>query len=586
MKSLRLFTIVLFLFFSGNLWAQVIEVDAGYGTLNDAIAQNGGNKTYKLQAGQWYGLNASIPVTEPITIIGETLTGEQMPAIIQTGFTPDGTTFGWMFEVTANITIKNVFLVNADLNNSRGAFTFLQLGKARITIDSVTADPVGVAGLVAYNTDSASTYITNCLLMQHGQPTSLFDGFMWQYNGVIGLDTLYVENNTFVDIGLNFYLANNDFQRGGKGLDNFLWFNHNTILFGKSDLMNVYYTNSLFFTNNLLWHYGFHPYTNSPSIWFYNYGDIGPGNTVASLVKADTMKVDSVNHEALPSQRKCFVEYNYNYRDPKIEEIIQLGLDSGFVSYLLHLIPPAEMADSSREARIFADDANFPNFKAGNNIEDQPNTNPMFNDQMIYQLTDSAIVWAKYSAQNFWGFSPGSYPSPENWPYYYYQKDAELGNPTTWPRFDGSYTNSQLLSASIEKLPLGDLNWFPDKKAIWEANKDDVMEHILNLNESQIDVTSIRRDNHQIPNKFDLSQNYPNPFNPSTEIKYSITKQGKVSLEVYNLLGQKVATIVNETQNPGNYTINFDASKLASGVYVYRIQSDNRSLAKKMVLIK
>jgi len=587
MSRIVMFTIVIIsLLFGGNLVAQEISVEPGYGTLNDAIAANGGNKVYKLQAGGWYGLSATVDQTEPLTIIGETPTNDQMPAILQTGFTAEGTTFGFMFTVGADLTVKNVFMVNADLNNSRGAFPFLQNAKARIILDSVTIDPIGVGGLIAYNTDTVTTYITNCLLMQHGSPTALFDGFMWQYNGVSGLDTLYVENNTFVDVGLNFYLSNNDFQRGGSGLDKFLWFNHNTILFGKSDLMNVYYAKDLFFTNNLLWQYGFHPYTNSPAIWFYNYGDLGPQNTVASLVKADTMKVDSATTELLPSQRRSFVEYNYNYRDPKINDIIDLGLDSGYISYLLHLVAPSIMADSSREARIFNDETSFPNFKRGNNIEDQVGSDPIFTDQKIYELTDSAIIWANYSAQQFWGFDPSSYPSAETWPRYYYQKDAELGYPVTWPRFDGTYSNSQLLSASIEKLPLGDLNWFPEEKAEWETNKDAIMEHILNLNESQKDLTSVRQEDNQIPIKFNLSQNYPNPFNPTTEIKYSIVKSGVVKFEVFNSLGQKISTLVNKKQNVGNYVVSWDASKLASGIYIYRIQSGDFTLTKKMTLLK
>ncbi|MHB9011267.1 MAG: T9SS type A sorting domain-containing protein [Ignavibacteriaceae bacterium] len=101
---------------------------------------------------------------------------------------------------------------------------------------------------------------------------------------------------------------------------------------------------------------------------------------------------------------------------------------------------------------------------------------------------------------------------------------------------------------------------------------------------SQIE-TSVKETNGQ-PSNFSLSQNYPNPFNPTTLIKYSIPKSGIVTLKVYNLLGQEVATLVNQEQNTGNYTVNFDASKLASGVYMYSLQSGDFSLTKKMALLK
>lgn len=93
-------------------------------------------------------------------------------------------------------------------------------------------------------------------------------------------------------------------------------------------------------------------------------------------------------------------------------------------------------------------------------------------------------------------------------------------------------------------------------------------------------------ENGQIPLNYELSQNYPNPFNPSTIIKYSVVQKGNVSLKVYNLLGQEVATLVNKVHAPGAYEINFDASELATGMYIYQIQAGSFVTSKKMLLIK
>ncbi len=93
-------------------------------------------------------------------------------------------------------------------------------------------------------------------------------------------------------------------------------------------------------------------------------------------------------------------------------------------------------------------------------------------------------------------------------------------------------------------------------------------------------------DSPAIVNKYVLSQNYPNPFNPSTLINYSLKNSGKVTLSVFNILGQKVATLVNKVQNAGQYKISFDASQLSSGVYIYRVQSGSFIQSKKMVLLK
>ena len=85
---------------------------------------------------------------------------------------------------------------------------------------------------------------------------------------------------------------------------------------------------------------------------------------------------------------------------------------------------------------------------------------------------------------------------------------------------------------------------------------------------------------------YKLYQNFPNPFNPVTKISYKIQKEGTVSLKVYNLVGQVVGTLVNEKQNAGTYEVEFDASDLTSGVYLYKLQINGFSSVKRMTVIK
>ncbi len=89
-----------------------------------------------------------------------------------------------------------------------------------------------------------------------------------------------------------------------------------------------------------------------------------------------------------------------------------------------------------------------------------------------------------------------------------------------------------------------------------------------------------------VPDKYELSQNYPNPFNPSTKIKYSITEPGKVKLTLFNLLGEEVTTLVNEEKPAGNYSIDFNAANLPSGVYFYQLRVGNFVQSRKMILLK
>lgn len=88
------------------------------------------------------------------------------------------------------------------------------------------------------------------------------------------------------------------------------------------------------------------------------------------------------------------------------------------------------------------------------------------------------------------------------------------------------------------------------------------------------------------PTQFSLNQNYPNPFNPSTNISFSIPKSGKVELSIFNVLGQRVHTLVDANLNAGSHTYSFDASGLTSGVYFYRIVSGTNTATQKMLLMK
>ena len=89
-----------------------------------------------------------------------------------------------------------------------------------------------------------------------------------------------------------------------------------------------------------------------------------------------------------------------------------------------------------------------------------------------------------------------------------------------------------------------------------------------------------------IPTEITLEQNYPNPFNPSTNITYSIAETGQVSLDVFNITGQRVATLVQGLQSAGEYTISFDASNLSSGIYIYSLKTGSSIVSKRMVLVK
>jgi hypothetical protein len=89
-----------------------------------------------------------------------------------------------------------------------------------------------------------------------------------------------------------------------------------------------------------------------------------------------------------------------------------------------------------------------------------------------------------------------------------------------------------------------------------------------------------------VPTSIRMENNYPNPFNPSTTIRYQVPAMMNVLIKVYNVLGQEVATLVNEVKDAGEYSIVFDASKLASGLYLYQLKAESYLQTNKMLLLK
>jgi uncharacterized protein (UPF0218 family) len=138
----------------------------------------------------------------------------------------------------------------------------------------------------------------------------------------------------------------------------------------------------------------------------------------------------------------------------------------------------------------------------------------------------------------------------------------------------------------------------PDKLriVIWDKNDDDKIVYD-NLTPQKIQGAIVMHNRIIIakdgeedfiitPVEFALEQNYPNPFNPATTINYSIPEAGNVEMRVYDILGNEVATLVNETRVPGNYSVVFDASSFASGIYIYTLRTNTFVETKKMMLMK
>jgi hypothetical protein len=136
--------------------------------------------------------------------------------------------------------------------------------------------------------------------------------------------------------------------------------------------------------------------------------------------------------------------------------------------------------------------------------------------------------------------------------------------------------------SGIDGFPIGALHWNDADIAAY----DPVVARAQVTTEYQNAVTAVEGPVSGTPESFELSQNYPNPFNPSTKIDFKISKASDVKLTVYNVLGQQVATLLNEHMSAGSQSVVFDASKLSSGVYFYKLEAGDFRSIKKMMLLK
>jgi len=149
---------------------------------------------------------------------------------------------------------------------------------------------------------------------------------------------------------------------------------------------------------------------------------------------------------------------------------------------------------------------------------------------------------------------------------------ADSYTPVTIPV---TYINEEIPDLAVILIQVTDQNLNPAASGSY-AEIDDLSFSILT------DVN----DENAVVNSFVLEQNYPNPFNPSTRIGYQIAKDDFVTLKVYDIIGNEVATLVNSQQPAGKYSVDFNAAKLPSGIYLYRLQAGNYIQTRKMTLVK
>ncbi len=503
-----------------------------------------------------YWLTAPISSKGNIRVVGyiNPVTGH--PPLVAPSIAQDNSSIGFFFNPQANDTLelKGIYFLGTRTDTIAYTGRFVEpTGDNNIYIfDHCIIENISGAGtpniVDTYNHDHQSFYITNCEFRNNQDDNPQNPGFAWVDPGTYPCDTAIFKNNTFFLTG--------GYILGSSGYGcTYLDFEHNTIFFsGQGGAFDLYQMTNAVIKNNIFFSVSSAAY---PESWYNNV----PGSWGSAVIPIDSLRsLAAAPYNMTEAERHLTITNNaYFWPQQTVSNWNQINTTG--ISGITPLRPPDFI---NCQPGMTTNKTSWPYVDVANN----DSVDPEFNSALV-QMAGSKMaafvdtLWN--NNQSGMGFRPYVYPLYDppsitaDWP----------NVPSNWASIQGypvpenlRYSNTALQNAGTDGKALGDLNWFPEQ------------------------ITAVTEIHNPILEKYTLSQNYPNPFNPSTVIEYSIPKSNFVTIKVYNLLGQTVATIVNQEQKAGTYRVSFDASKLASGVYMYQIQAGNVSLTKKMILMK
>ena len=453
------------------------------------------------------------------------------------------------------IHMKNLYLMGTRTDDSQVTQQCISVSDScRVIVEGCIIENFGSTGtpniINSWNALKSDIFVDHCLFKNNQSDVPQNPGMNWAGPGVNAIDTMKVTNSTFFIMGGNI--------EGSGSSMGYLEFDHNTMFmhtksspFSMRQMHNAKITNNIFFGVYSAGLDSSHAYDQT----VYNANFFSP----PAVLTIDSLYADLEGdpYFLTEADRKINATNNaYFWPQKVVDNFATMNADPQYLGVGGKILAPVWVATRPTAESLL----DLPNIDVG--TDKNFDADPGFDAALVDAAADSMArfvrhVWANGGS----GVGAREFVNKGN-PITPYE-----GVPANWKSTKGypvieslRYTNATLLKAANGN-PIGDLTWYPEIVVGVEQQPG-------------------------IPTEFTLEQNYPNPFNPTTTISYSITQPGLVTLKVYNVLGQVVSTLVNQEQNTGTYKVNFNASNLASGVYMYTIQAGNSSLTKKMLLMK
>ena len=503
------------------------------GRLNTAIeTENDGNTIFELRRDAVYWTYPRIENPDHrLHIRAEE--GDGHPPIIRSA-----TDFGqsdYNLYTTRDVIIEGVFFVGL---NEMGVQQdqMRHLGSdAVVVFDNIWifgahANPLWIEG------SNNAIYTTNSMIANTGRNGNDQNGRFIETLGN-DQDTIYVENSTMYNLG-------HAVIRNSGGITGHLYFNHNTVM-NITQYFRVGEAQEFVLKNNI----------------FRNIYTIGE-----TLDNQDRAFVEVREQPAGFDENERVMKVNYNNIGYLDEEFVQL------IEWRNDHHTDVDIAKAPLISRKYMDPENdFPMVEFENNIEER------------VDFTDPPDLGPYLDWQRHWMHGRDNIPM-DNPPI------EEYDHPILYDRWNDTsddpapahytldlarsfgYSNElESFTAAENGFPVGDLNWFPELKEKWVAGDT---------------PTSVEEETEVVAEDFRIVGNYPNPFNPSTSIVFELASQVEVTLEVFNVLGQRVEIMELGTHASGRHEVTFDASGLPSGVYVLRMQMGEEVKTQNITLLK
>jgi hypothetical protein len=579
--------------------ADIVDVDPlPPGNINEVINGDtlaGGirahpDRVYRLTRGSVY------QVTEPLNINGSlniiATDGTDRPPVLAPAILSDNSSIDHFFDFVGkggNVELNDLYFLSVRADDNVLGWS----DGMRIFADSMSLKMKGCIWdgfthtAIHLHSWWTKMLVQDCVFRNEMHGTSWFGGGAFLSDGGPAMDTCIWVNNTF--------FCNNSYLWSIRGYDRFSVFDHNTVVYSTVNPFLMRQASNVHMNNNLF--YAVHAMGGNPTHvidgWFLNYPDtasssivrfrgtdsvsywsklwdgtitgpeayedVGHGVTAAMLDKS--LRVIDVQNNAYFWPQKLLNFYTaYNDTAQRKDSIWVPVYGQGepadpnaYITRTLRI--PTWMSDYT----IYTLDtllAGISNISVSNNVEEDPG----FNSDVMNQV-DNLIDYVQKITTDLLDV-----------PWYYDPSGSGDLYPPAWPlNEDLSYSNTTMQSAGTDGFALGDLNWFPDQKAEW--------------------LLGVEKTSSNIPTEFSLSDAYPNPFNPETKINFNISKNSNVRIIVYNLLGQKVKTLFDKEFGAGSYTATWNGvdesgRHVASGVYLFSLESGAYKITKKVMLLK